>query len=109
MVRLDRYRPVGCFYGATLALVVWYVVNAWYYLTYDPPDPTGTVELGRNAARTLLLPRNFIGFGLHRPGIDRYSHDTIEGASNWMSGSILDRALSRIAEFASLSPGDPTA
>ena len=59
----------GLFFGATLAVVVWYVVNAWYYLTYDPPDPTGTVEFGRNAARTLLLPRNFIGFGLHRPGI----------------------------------------
>ena len=78
----------GLFFGSALALVVWYVINAWYYLTYDPPDPTGIVEFGRNAARTLLLPRNFIGFGLHKPGIDHYSHDTIEGASNWMSGQL---------------------
>ncbi len=104
MVRLIDI-GLGLLYGTALAVVVWYVVNAWYYLTYDPPDPTGTVELGRNAARTLLLPRNFIGFGLHRPGIDRYSHDTIEGASNWMVGSFLDRALNWIAERASLSPG----
>src|SRR5271170_3697680 len=96
---------LGLFFGTALAFVVWYVVNAWYYLTYDPPDPTGTVEFGRNAARTLLLPRNFIGFGLHRPGIDRYSHDTIEGASNWMAGSFLDKALNWIAQVASRSPG----
>jgi hypothetical protein len=95
----------GLFLGTALALVVWYVVNAWYYLTYDPPDPTGIVGFGRNAARTLLLPRNFIGFGLHKPGIDRYSHDTIEGASNWMAGSLLDKTLHWIAEAASRSPG----
>jgi len=95
----------GLFSGTALAFVVWYVVNAWYYLTYDPPDPGGTVEFGRNAARTLLLPRNFVGFGLHQPGIDRYSHDTIEGASNWMAGSFLDKALHWIAEVASRSPG----
>ncbi len=95
----------GLFSGTALALVVWYVVNAWYYLTYDPPDPTGVVEFGRNAARTLLLPRNFIGFGLHKPGVDRYSHNTIEGASNWMAGSFLDKALHWIAELASHSPG----
>jgi hypothetical protein len=94
----------GLFFGTVLALVVWYVVNAWYYLTYDPPIPGGTVEFGRNAARTLLLPRNFIGFGLHKPG-DRYSHDTIEGASNWMAGSFLDRTLHRTAVLASRSPG----
>jgi hypothetical protein len=95
----------GLFAGTVLAVVVWYVVNAWYYLTYNPPDPTGTVEFGRNAARTLLLPRNFIGFGLHRPGIDNYSHDTIEGASNWMPNSFFDRALNWIADTASRSPG----
>jgi hypothetical protein len=95
----------GLVFGTALALVVWYVVNAWYYLTYDPPDPTGAVEFGRNAARTLLLPRNFIGFGLHKPGVDRYSRDTIEGASNWMRGSILDKALHWIAQVASRSPG----
>ncbi len=95
----------GLFCGTALAFIVWYVVNAWYYLTYDPPVPGGTVEFGRNAARTLLLPRNFIGFGLHKPGIDRYSHDTIEGASNWMAGSFLDRSLHRAAILAARSPG----
>jgi hypothetical protein len=95
----------GLFFGSALAFVVWYVINAWYYLTYDPPDPTGIVEFGRNAARTLLLPRNFIGFGLHKPGIDHYSHDTIEGASNWMRGSFLDWFLHWVAEHASRSPG----
>jgi hypothetical protein len=104
MVRLTNI-GWGLFFGTTLALLVWYVVNGWYYLTYDPPDPTGIVEFGRNAARTLLLPRSFIGFGLHRPGIDRYSHDTIEGASNWMAGSFLDKFLTRIAKLASYSPG----
>ena len=96
---------MGLFLGTLLALIVWYIVNAWYYLTYNPPDPDGVIEFGRNAARTLLIPRNFIGFGLARPGIDNYSRDTIEGASNWRSSSAFDRTINWIAVIAAHTPG----
>ncbi len=96
---------LGLIFGSTLALVVWWMVNAWYYLTYDAPDPTGVVEFGRNAARTLVFPRNFLGFRLHRLGIDQYSHDTIEGASTWLEGRLVDTSLRWIAEHLYGTPG----
>ncbi len=96
---------LGLISGSTLALVVWWMVNAWYYLTYDAPDPTGVVEFGRNAARTLVFPRNFLGFGLHRLGTDQYSHDTIEGASTWLEGRVVDTSLRWIAERLYGTPG----
>jgi hypothetical protein len=96
---------LGLIFGSVLAVLVWWEVNAFYYLTYSAPDPTGMVEFGRNAARTLLLPRNFLGFGLSRPGIDKYSPDTIEGASTWRQGRIVDNTLRWIAERVYATPG----
>ena len=37
--------------------------------------------------------------------VEGYEHDTIEGASNWMAGSFLDRSLRWVAEHAARSPG----
>ncbi len=96
---------LGLVLGSVLAVIVWWEVNAFYYLTYSAPDPAGTVEFGRNAARTLLLPRNFLGFGLSRPRVDKYSPGTIEGASTWLEGRIVDDVLRWIAERFYESPG----
>ena len=59
----------GLALGAVIAALFWYVLNAWYYLAYRHPREIKSGEqvvLGRNAARTILLPRAW--FGLRRPG-----------------------------------------
>ncbi len=52
---------VGLLGGAGLAFFFWYVANAWYYLNYQVPQGKGSeggVQLGKNAARTILFPRS---------------------------------------------------
>lgn len=57
----------GLFFGTLMAAAFWYVVNALYYFAYaPPPGAAGVVELGENAARTILLPRRW--FWLLAPG-----------------------------------------
>jgi hypothetical protein len=72
----------GLAIGAVLAVFLWWVANAWYYLTYELPPlaglPLGVVKLGKNAARTILFPRWC--FGLAKPG-DALTMSTLEGAT----------------------------
>ena len=52
----------GVAVGTFLAFLFWYVVNAWYYLAYEIPpglEDTPTLTLGKNAARTILFPRQW--------------------------------------------------
>ncbi|MDE3148268.1 MAG: hypothetical protein KGL37_02260, partial [Acidobacteriota bacterium] len=50
----------GLAIGVVLAVAVWWVLNAWYYFTYDAPAVRlPVVTLGQNAARTILFPRNW--------------------------------------------------
>jgi hypothetical protein len=59
----------GLLSGAALAFIFWYGANAWYYLNYKVPQrykSVRTMELGKNAARTILLPRSW--FFPYTPG-----------------------------------------
>jgi hypothetical protein len=86
----------GLLIGASLAVVLWWVANAWYYLTYEPIEPSEKVEFQKNAARTLLFPRTI--FGLAKPG-DPFDHEqkTLEAASSWLKASPLSRWLRWLA------------
>jgi hypothetical protein len=107
----------GLVAGTLLAGIVWYVVNVWYYFTYDAPpeellkkrkpapeaksdtkksDPK--VELGANAARTILYPRKWLF--LTAPGEDPapnkiesaetlLSSKRLEDCSDWVTARIL--------------------
>jgi hypothetical protein len=72
---------VGLLLGSILAVGIWYIVNAAFYLTYRLPAlPEKEVVLGKNAARTILFPRRW--FWLIPPGQDfdprtlEYAHTT---------------------------------
>jgi hypothetical protein len=98
----------GLLGGLLLAVIVWCVVNVWYYLTYDapvkPPPAADTnsaiapaqtqdvpkVELGTNAARTLLFPRAL--FRLPAPG-QPLARNRIEGAETILQRDSLDRLI----------------
>jgi hypothetical protein len=75
----------GLSLGSVVAVVLWWVANAWYYLNYEPVRASETVEFQQNAARTLLFPR--VLFGLAKPG-DPFDHEqkTLEAASTWLKG-----------------------
>jgi hypothetical protein len=86
----------GLLGGTLLAGIVWYVVNVWYYFTYNAPSydtqkeanpdskpkPASTVELGVNAARTILYPRRWLF--LTNPGGDP-APNKIESAETFLS------------------------
>jgi hypothetical protein len=86
----------GLLIGTALAIVLWWVANAWYYLTYEPVRASEKVEFQQNAARTLLFPRPL--FGLAMPG-DPFDQEqkTLEAASSWLKASPLSRWLRRLA------------
>jgi hypothetical protein len=75
----------GLILGCVVAVVLWWVANAWYYLAYEPVRASEKVEFQQNAARTLLFPR--VLFGLAKPG-DPFDHEqkTLEAASTWLRG-----------------------
>jgi hypothetical protein len=80
----------GLLIGSALAVILWWVANAWYYLTYEPVRASEKVEFQQNAARTLLFPRPL--FGLAKPG-DPFDQEpkTLEAASSWLKASPLSR------------------
>ena len=86
----------GLLVGSALAFVLWWVANAWYYLTYEPVRASEKVEFQQNAARTLLFPRPL--FGLAKPG-DPFDQEqkTLEAASSWLKASLLSRRLRWLA------------
>ncbi len=75
----------GLLLGSVVAVLLWWVANAWYYLAYEPVRASETVEFQKNAARTLLFPR--VLFGLAKPG-DPFDLEqkTLEAASTWQKG-----------------------
>ena len=82
----------GLAMGTLIAAAVWYVLNAWYYLAYRRPDGTIPGELavlGKNTARTILLPRAW--YGLRRPGtaIDD-DHPTLEDIKTRMDLNVFE-------------------
>ena len=87
--------------GTIMASLFWYFMNAWYYLAYEAPVPPSVgakVELGKNAARTLLLPRAL--FGLRKPGTPALPTNgalTLEDIGTSLRRSKLSRWLQRIA------------
>ena len=79
--------------GTVIAAAFWYVLNAWYYLAYrrpEDPAPGDPAVLGKNTARTILLPRAW--YGLRRPGtaIDD-NHPTLEDIKPRMRPNALER------------------
>ena len=86
----------GLLIGSVVAVVLWWVANAWYYLTYEPVRASEKVEFQLNAARTLLFPR--VLFGLAKPG-DPFDHEqkTLEAASTWLKAKPLARWLRWLA------------
>ena len=86
----------GLLIGSAVAVVLWWVANAWYYLTYEPVRASEKVEFQQNAARTLLFPR--VLFGLAKPG-DPFDHEqkTLEAASTWLKARPLSRWLRWLA------------
>lgn len=70
---------LGLIVGWAVAFAFWFLVNAWYYLSYrfiEPEDVNEVVTLGANAARTVLFPRWL--FGLRKPGVKILSKKTLE-------------------------------
>jgi hypothetical protein len=88
----------GLLLGSAIAVVLWWVANAGYYLTYEAVEACEQVEFKKNAARTLLFPRTL--FGLARPGdpFDR-EQKTLEAASSWLRTKPLSRWLRRLARL----------
>jgi hypothetical protein len=86
----------GLLIGSAVAAVLWWVANAWYYLTYEAVRASEKVEFKKNAARTLLFPRRL--FGLAKPGdpFDR-EQKTLEAASTWINATPLSRWLRWLA------------
>src|SRR5882757_2603680 len=86
----------GLLIGSAMAAVLWWVANAWYYLTYEAVRASERVEFKKNAARTLLFPRRL--FGLAKPGdpFDR-EQKTLEAASTWINATPLSRWLRWLA------------
>jgi hypothetical protein len=82
----------GLLIGCSVAAVLWWVANAWYYLTYEAVKTSERVEFQQNAARTLLFPRSL--FGLAQPG-DPFDLEpkTLEAASSWLKATPLSRWL----------------
>ncbi len=77
----------GLLIGSVVAVVLWWVANAWYYLTYEPARASEKVEFRQNAARTLLFPRVLLG--LAKPG-DPFDQEqkTLEAASTWKASPV---------------------
>jgi hypothetical protein len=88
----------GLLIGAVIAVILWWVANAGYYLTYEAVEASEQVEFKKNAARTLLFPRTL--FGLARPG-DPFDHEqkTLEAASSWLKTKPLSHWLRRLARL----------
>jgi hypothetical protein len=88
----------GLLLGSTIAVVLWWVANAAYYLTYEAAQASERVEFKKNAARTLLFPRAL--FGLARPGAP-FEHEpkTLEAASSWLRTKPFSRWLRRLARL----------
>ncbi len=64
---------IGTVSGTLVGGLFWYGVNAFYYLAYERPYPFNPMEplsLGRNAARTILLPRRCFGLVDPGPGVN---------------------------------------
>ena len=94
---------LGFLGGMLLAGIVWYVVNLTYYITYDAsekpwlrPEEASLslenktkVELGVNAARTILYPRRLFS-GLTTPK-DPFTRNKIEGAETILKKPGLDQ------------------
>ena len=59
---------LGSIGGMVLAGILWWVINAGFYMAYEMPSHDGqtTVQLGVTAARTILFPRS--AFRLQKPG-----------------------------------------
>jgi hypothetical protein len=77
---------LGLALGTGIALLFWYAVNAFYYLTYRPPAATAAVAgFGGAAARTILFPRSMMR--LSSTGTGARAGDALEDAStdNWLS------------------------
>ncbi len=54
----------GLAWGVLIAFLFWYAMTAVYYITYRPTrGAAGSLRLGKAAARTLLLPRAWLGLG----------------------------------------------
>jgi len=71
---VDRAQiAIGFALGVGLAFIFWYIVNAFYYLSYRPrPGKFLAEDLGWHAARTILFPRSWLCLstrrGQHRCG-----------------------------------------
>lgn len=64
--------------GLVLAFLFWYALTAIYYITYRPTGAGGAMKLGKQTARTLLLPRRMLW--LMRSGENRCFGDALEDA-----------------------------
>jgi hypothetical protein len=91
---------VGLSSGAVLAVVLWYLANAWYYLTFEVPPEHAHLEhivLGKNAARTILFPRRW--FFLNEAHAKRAAR-TIEDATTSIKDGPENASVTRLARFA---------
>jgi hypothetical protein len=88
----------GLLIGSAIAVVLWWVANAGYYLTYEAAQASERVDFKKNAARTLLFPRT--AFGLTKPG-DPFDHEekTLEAASSWLRSKPFSPWLRRVARL----------
>jgi hypothetical protein len=89
----------GLLGGAAIGVLLWYLANAWYYLTFEAPPTHAAltrVVLGKNAARTILFPRRW--FFLNRAHGTRAAV-TIEDASTSIKGAWEDSIVHRIVHF----------
>jgi hypothetical protein len=96
----------GLLIGTALAFVVWGVINATFYLTYTMPAvPAGTLlQLGTNAARTILFPRRWFGLANPGPGVP-VDRTTLEGAQTPLTHGWINNFLMALTNFFGGQPG----
>jgi len=88
----------GILWGALLAIAFWWVINAAFYATYElrsDADPSKTVQLGKNAARTILFPRWCFGL---TPAGNLFSPCTLEGITMPLKGARSLKTYSRLGK-----------
>jgi hypothetical protein len=95
----------GLAVGTGMAALFWYFVNAWYYLAYERPcdvAPNSKLELGKNAARTILLPRRC--FRLRMPQKDTAlpsnGHVTLEDIQTSLRTNWISKKARKLADWA---------
>jgi hypothetical protein len=100
----------GLLFGSSWAVFLWGAINVLYYLVYDAPEKPwervrlagsgqqAKVQLGVNAARTILFPRRWLR--LKAPN-SNFARDNVEGAETILNRPAIARLSGRLRAMTS--------